>query len=51
MVHVRYVKSISNMLVLSDNQGFSFIIIIVIGKFINRYISCIVVDGYWIFIS
>ena len=48
---VGYVKSICSMLVSSNNWIFCFIIIIFIGKFVNRYISCIVVDFYWLFIS
>ena len=39
------------MFVSSYNKVFNFIIIIVIGKFINRYMSSIVADVYWMFIS
>lgn len=44
-----YAKSICNILVSFNDYAFSFIIIIITGKFINRYISCIVVDVYWPF--
>ena len=43
--------SLRKLAVKYQNLNLSLVEFIVIGKFINRYMSCIVVDFYWFFRS
>ena len=47
IAHVDYVKSICNMLFHLIIKN--LVLLLSIGKFINRYVSCIVFDAYWLF--